>query len=317
MRVLVLASPEADFLAPLRELPGDVEVKVGRDLETLAAFLPSADVLVSHGHHGALLAQAFERAPNVKWVHSLSAGVEEICFPALRASTVPLTNARGVYKKSLAEWTILAMLYFAKDVPRLREHQARREWAQFDCQMLQGATLLIIGYGEIGRAVARLAKPFGMTVIGTKRRTAEGDELADEIVSPEGMASVLSRADFVVCAAPLTPETRRMIGAREFAAMKAGAVFVNIGRGAVVDEPAMVEALRRGPIRGAALDVFDVEPLPAESPLWTLPNVLISPHCADHTATWQHESVAFFVENFGRWRRGEPLLNLVDKEAGY
>jgi len=143
------------------------------------------------------------------------------------------------------------------------------------------------------------------------------DEFADEILPASRMADVLSRSDYVIACSPLTPETRHMVGAREFAAMKPSGVFMNIGRGAVVDEPAMIEALSEGKIRGAALDVFETEPLPKDSPLWRQENVLLSPHSADHTATWQQDSVEFFLENFARYRKGEPLLNVVDKQAGY
>jgi phosphoglycerate dehydrogenase-like enzyme len=317
MLVIVLARPDLDFLEAIRQLP--VEVKISADP---GAFTPEdlarAEVVVNYGHQGDRLLTVWPGLKSVRWIHSLSAGVEGLMFDALRESPIPLTNARGVYRKALGEWTMLAMLFFAKDVRRLLRQQGEETWQVFDCLMLEGATVAIIGYGEIGRDVARRAKSFGMRVIATRRRVpSEPDEFADEVLPSSENLAAIARADYLVLCSPLTAETRGMIGAREFAAMKPTGVFINIGRGAVVDEAALVEALRDRRIAGAALDVFETEPLPKGHPLWGFDNLLLSPHCADHTATWQHESVDFFVENFQRYQRGEPLMNIVDKQAGY
>ena len=318
MRLVVLAKPGGAHLSVLERLPADVKATIGPDVKSLSGVIEEAEVIVNGGHDGEVLQALWPKAKSLKWIHSLSAGVENLVFPELRKSLIPLTNARGVYKKSLAEFAILGMLYFAKDVRRLmRQHQAG-QWEQFDVEEIRLQVCGVVGYGEIGREVAKLAKTMGMTVLATRRRVVESsDEFADEILPANRMADVLSRSDYVIACSPLTPETRHMIGAQEFAAMKPSGVFMNIGRGAVVDEPAMIAALSEGKIRGAALDVFETEPLPKDSPLWRLENVLLSPHSADHTATWQQDSVEFFLENFARYRKGEPLLNVVDKQAGY
>jgi phosphoglycerate dehydrogenase-like enzyme len=185
--------------------------------------------------------------------------------------------------------------------------------------MLAGRTMGVVGYGEIGRASARLAHASGMHVYALRRRTtlSETDPLLEAIYPPDQIRTMLSQCDYVVVAAPLTPETRGMIGPREIEAMKANAVVINVGRGPVIDEQALIAALRSGSIRGAALDVFDEEPLPEDHPFWTMPNVLLSPHTADHTKAWVELAMQMFVRNFDHFIKGEPLENVVDKRAGY
>lgn len=317
MLVLVLAKRGAPHLKALETLP--VEIVIGENASDFSTTdIERAEILVNGSHFGHVLQELWPSLKNLKWIHSLSAGVEGYGFPELKSSTIPLTNARGVYRKSLGEWTMLAILYFAKDIRRLVRQQEAANWEQYDVNMIGGATVAIIGYGEIGREVAWRAKAFGMNVIATRRRVAtSSDDLASEILPSSENAAAMSRADYVVLCSALTPETRGMIGAKEFAAMKPIGVFINIGRGAVVDEPALIDALQTKRILGAALDVFVEEPLPKTSPLWKLENVLLSPHSADHTATWLHETVDFFIENFHRYTKGEPLQNIVDKQAGY
>jgi phosphoglycerate dehydrogenase-like enzyme len=200
----------------------------------------------------------------------------------------------------------------------LRNQQARR-WEQFDVEEIHGQTLGIIGYGEIGRSTAIRAHAFGMKILGVRRRPelSKSDAILDEIHSFDQRADVIGRSDYVLAAAPLTPETRGLIGETELRAMKSTGVILNLGRGPVIDEPALIRALEDRRIRGAALDVFDQEPLPESHPFWGMENVLLSPHCADHTATWLFEAMEFFVANFERFRAGEPLANIVDKNAGY
>ena len=197
--------------------------------------------------------------------------------------------------------------------------QAAREWQAFDVEELHGRTLGIVGYGDIGRAIAARAKPFGMRILGLRRRATgkAQDDLADEIWPLDRLRELMAASDDVAVALPLTPETHHLVGEAEIRAMKPTSVFVNVGRGAVVDEPALVRALAEGRIKGAALDVFETEPLPKESPLWGMDNVLLSPHTADHTRTWLVDASHLFLQNLERFRRGEPLLTLVDKRAGY
>lgn len=290
--------------------------------EDPAAFTPeqiaNAEVVVNHRNRGRYVSEMLPRMTKLRWIHSLSAGVEDVLTPAVRQSDIPLTNSRGVYSRSLAEWSLMAMLYFAKDVRRLVAQRQSAVWAQFDCQMLRDARLAILGYGSIGREVARLASAFGMQITGVRRGAPSSapDEYAT-IVPASQTLMALTDADYVVAALPLTAETRHAVGNREFAAMRPESIFINIGRGATVQESALINALEQRRIRGAALDVFETEPLPGDSPLWRMENVLLSPHCADHTATWEQESAQFFVENFARFLNGEPLKNLVNKETGY
>ncbi len=263
-----------------------------------------ADVALVWNINRAELDAALARAGRLRWIHSASVGVDSFLSPALRNHPAILTNARGIYSDSLAEFAVLAMLFFAKDVRRLERARSGRAWDPFDCELLKGKTLGVIGYGSIGQAAAERARGFGMRIVAVRRGSGE-------------LAAALAESDYVVLATPLTAETRGMIGAAELNAMKPNAVLINVGRGPVIDEPALVEALEGKRIRGAALDVFNTEPLPADHPFWRLDNVLISPHSADHVAGWLEASVELFLENFERFRRGEPLKNVVDKERGY
>jgi phosphoglycerate dehydrogenase-like enzyme len=317
MLVLVLTHPGNSFVPILRKVAA--EVVVAEDPSGFSSDqIANAEVIVNHRHRGHHVSDLLPQLQSLRWIHTLSAGVEDVLTPTVKASALPLTNSRGVYSRSLAEWSILAMLFFAKDVRRLIEQHHAGVWGQFDCQMLRGARLTVLGYGSIGREVARLASVFDMQITGVRRGapSAAPDEYATIVPSSQTLMA-LTDADYVVSALPLTGETRHAVGTREFGAMKPESVFVNIGRGATVQESALIAALEQRKIRGAALDVFEREPLPGESPLWRMKNVLLSPHCADHTSTWEHESADFFVENFARFAAGEPLQNVVDKESGY
>jgi phosphoglycerate dehydrogenase-like enzyme len=317
--VLVLSDPAAPHLRVLDVLGGKARLTIGTDPAMLAAAAPNAGVILNAMFTGDLLRLTFPLASKVQWVHSLSAGVEHVMFPELLHSSVPLTNGRGVFRRSLGEFVLAAAMFFAKDLRRMVRNQEAGQWQQFDVEELHGRTLGIVGYGEIGRAAAERAKPFGMRVLAIRRRPdlSASDPLLDGAYAPAQLHDLLRESDYVVVAAPNTPETRGMIGEAEFGVMKPNAVIINVGRGPVISEPALVQALRDGQIRGAALDVFDQEPLPAGHPFYELPNVLLSPHCADHTEGWIEMAMAMFVRNFEHFVNGEPLENIVDKQAGY
>lgn len=317
MRLLVISDPLARHLAVLERLPQETTITTSDKLEGLADAAPQADVILNCTPRGDLLREIFLRAPKVRWIHSLSAGVEMQLFPELLASDIPLTNGRGVYARSLAEFALAAMLFFAKDLRRMVRQQEAARWEQFDVDMLQGRTLGIVGFGEIGRLTAEKARAFDMKIAAVRRRPAESNPLVDRFYPLGELPAMLSIADYVLIGTPLTPETRGLIGARELAAMQPRAVLINVARGPVVDEAALLDALAHGRIRGAALDVFSEEPLPATHPFWRLDNVLLSPHTADHTATWLEEAMEFFVGNFERFAGGQPLRNIVDKSLGY
>ena len=230
-----------------------------------------------------------------------------------------MTNGRGVFSRSLAEWVIGALLYFVKDFPRLERNRRRGVWEVFEPDDLAGRTLGIVGYGDIGHAIAERARRLGMRVLALRKRPALSgpDSWAEETLPPSELVTLVGRSDDVVVTLPLTDETRGFVGEAAIAALKPTGVLVNVGRGPVIDEPALVRALREKRIRGAALDVFDKEPLPDGHPLYGLDNLLLSPHCADNTPGWLEAAMRAFVRNLERFRRGEPLENVVDKALGY
>jgi phosphoglycerate dehydrogenase-like enzyme len=290
-------------------------VEVG-SVEGLEPYLGDLDVAFAWNFDRPQLLDILPRAPRLRWIQSISAGVEDLVSPALRGHGVVLTNAAGIFDLGLAESVLGFLLAFSC---RLLE-DARRgpgEWVRGPTRLLRGTTALVVGAGSIGTETGRLLKAAGLRVRGVARRRRSPDEIFDSIAGPEELRAELARADHVVNALPITPATRRLFGAAEFAAMKRSAVFVNIGRGATVDEAAMIEALENGGISAAALDVFEEEPLPAENPLWRMPNVLVSPHRAGDHEGWESDVVALFVDNLRRFVSGEPLRNVVDVELGY
>ena len=240
--------------------------------------------------------------------------------PEIVESPVPLTNGSGVFSLPLGEFALGAILYFAKDFRRMIRNQEAGRWEQFDMPAISGQTVGIVGYGDIGRAVATRVRAMGMRVLAVKRHGPplyNVDPLVSRIYRPDELLEMIRECDYVVVAAPLTEETRGMIGEEAFAAMKPEAVIVNVGRGPVIDEAAMVKALSERRIKGAGLDVFDQEPLRDGHPIYGLDNVLLSPHCADHTPDWLELAMQFFIDQFARFHKGEPLQNIVDKKLGY
>jgi phosphoglycerate dehydrogenase-like enzyme len=317
--LVVIGDPAAPQMRLLHELPPEVRTIVSEDPDQLRTALPNADVVLNGAFHADLFREMFPFATKARWVHNMSTGVEGILTPEVVASPIPLTNGRGVFSGILAEFVAGAVLYFAKDFRRMIRNQAAGRWEQFDVDAVKGATLAIVGYGDIGRACAKLAQALGMNVVAMRRRASESleDPLLTAVYTSERLRDMIARCDYLVIAAPLTPDTREMIGAPEIGALKRSAVLINIGRGPVVAESALIAALEQGRIKGAAVDVFDEEPLPAGHPFYRLENVLLSPHCADHTEGWVNLAMLKFLENFKRFRNGEPLENVVNKSAGY
>lgn len=265
-----------------------------------------------------LLRAAFLANPQVRWVHSRNAGLDSLLFPELIESPVPVTNSSGVFSQSLGEFALAMVLYFAKDFPRMLRNKAARRWEQFDVDEIAGQTVGIVGYGDIGRAIARRVHAMGMKVLALKRHApAEGDPWVEQFYTPRELHAMLARCDYVAVSAPLTGETRHMISDAAFAAMKPGGVVINVGRGPVIDQAALLRALEQKKIRGAGLDVFEHEPIPAGDPIWDFENVFISPHSVDHTRDWLEQTMLFFLKQYRRFRKGEPLENVVDKRLGY
>jgi phosphoglycerate dehydrogenase-like enzyme len=318
--VLVLADPAEPQLRKLAELPPETSIAVGKTPEAFQRAASDATVIFAWSLSGKLLREIFHLAPQVRWVHTRAAGLDNLLFPELVASPAVLTNGSGVFSQSLGEFVLAAILYFAKDIRHLVRSQMEGRWAPFNPLEISGKTVGIVGYGDIGRAVATRVRHMGMRVLGMTRRGPllyNADPLVNQIFSPADRIGMISQCDYIVVAAPLTAETRGLIGEAEFAVMKSDAVIINVGRGPVIDEAAMIRALTAKRIKGAALDVFDTEPLPEGHAFYQLENVLLSPHCADHTPDWLDESMRFFLNNFERYRKREPLLNVVEKERGY
>jgi phosphoglycerate dehydrogenase-like enzyme len=265
-----------------------------------------------------LLRAAFLANPGIGWVHSRSAGLDSVLFLELVESNVPLTNGTGVFSQSLGEFALAAILYFAKDFRRMLRNQEAGRWEQFDVEEIAGQTVGIVAYGDIGRAVASRVHAMGMRVLALKRHApTSADRLVAEFFRPHELAAMLGQCDFVVVAAPLTAETRHTISDAAFAAMKPNAVVINIGRGPVIDQAALVRALKAGRIKGAGLDVFEQEPIPKGDPIYKFENVLVSPHCADHTKDWLTQAMRFFLLQYERFSNGQPLENIVQKHLGY
>jgi phosphoglycerate dehydrogenase-like enzyme len=319
--VVVLAKERDPQLAMLDAVPH----VVGATFEAVASAGADAEAILHWSASRATLRQVFLACPKLRWVHSRSAGLDRVLFPELVASPVALTNGSGVFSPSLGEFALAAMLYFAKDFPRMLRNQRAERWEQFDVEQIAGQTVGIVGYGDIGRAVASRAHAMGMTVLALTRHgnrrpeslPAQVAPIVDEFFAPTQIREMLGRCDYVVVAAPLTAETRQMIADAEFAAMKPSAVLINVGRGPVVDQAAMVRALASNRLRGAGLDVFEQEPIPAGDPIWHFENVLVSPHTADHTSNWLSLAMQFFLDQYERFRKGQELRNVVNKQLGY
>ena len=287
------------------------------DDEAMARLIGTAEVAFT----SVLTPAAFAAAPRLRWVHSPAAGVGSMLFPAMRESGVVLSNSRGMNAAAVAEHALMLMLAAARRLPEAVRAQTERRWIASELSglpSLGGRTLLIAGLGAIGRQLAGMAGGLGMRVLATTRELDRPvpDGVA-EVRDPSALASLLPAADFVVLAAPLTAETRGLIGARELALMKSSAWLVNVARGKLVDEHALTDALGRGAIAGAALDVVEDEPLAPSSPLWSMPNVILTPHVAGFRQDYWEAATELFAANLHRYCNGEAVANIVDKRAGY
>lgn len=263
-------------------------------------------------------------AKQLKWLHLSSAGATHVLFPEMIESAITVTNSRGLYGVPIAEHVLGMMIILARKLHEAYRFQLERKWARKELferypsfSELQGGTAGIIGLGSIGMAVAERVKALGMRVLATKRTGGARPPCVDELLGPEGLPQLLRNSDFVIIAAPLTPETQGLIGERELRMMKPTAYLFNVGRGAIIQEAVLIQALKEGRIAGAGLDVTEIEPLPPESELFRLPNVFLTPHYSGlRSCYWEH-ALAIFKPNLGKFLRGEPLDNVVDKRAGY
>jgi phosphoglycerate dehydrogenase-like enzyme len=290
------------------------------DYDKLPDELPDTDIFVGYS----LRAKQLRDAKKLKWIHSTAAGVAQLMYPELRDSGILVTNPSGIFSVPMAEHTMGLLLALARNFPDCVRQQDRAHWSQQELwdkpqhlTELKGQVLLIVGYGSIGRELAKRAKAFDMRVWGVTR-SGEGDRtLAERLFAAANLHEALPEADYVVICAPETAETKHLIGTAEIAKMKHGARLINIARGSLLDEEALVRALRDGALGGAAVDVAQTEPLPPESPLWHAPNLLITPHTSGVSDRLWHRQTALLLELLERWFDGRELFNCVDFARGY
>lgn len=293
----------------------------GGPREEAIAAVRGAEVYLGYGFPKPLFDAGH---PTLRWVHSGAAGVGSALYPEMRDSRILLTNSAGIHAEPMAETVLAMVLHFARGLDLAIRSQAARSWgkapfeaAESPVREIGGATMGILGLGGIGRAIARRALALDMQVLAWKRTAGDAPEGVELCLGDEGFRSILERSDYLVLTVPETGETRGLVGAEALGRMRAGAVLVNVARGRVVDEEALIEALRGGRLRGAGLDVFREEPLPRDSPLWEMENVLITPHASATSRGFWPRQTELIVDNVGRYLRGAPLRNLVDKGAGY
>jgi phosphoglycerate dehydrogenase-like enzyme len=306
-----------DEVPRLEELSDQAEIRCASSIDELRRMLPGAEVMLGWNFRAASLREAWGAVDSLCWIHWGGAGVDAALFDELANSDIQFTNARGVFDQPMAEWVLGMIIAFAKCLPETLACQARAEWQHRLSEKVAGKRALVVGVGSIGRAVGRLLAAVGMEVEAVGRSARDGDADFDHIFGIDELRQRLPQADYVVLITPLTEQTRGLFGAREFAAMNPRARFINIGRGALVEEAALLAALHEGHIAGAALDVFVEEPLPPASPFWTAPNCLVSPHMSGDYAEFEITMADQFIDNWRRYLAGEPMRNLVDKRLGF
>jgi phosphoglycerate dehydrogenase-like enzyme len=283
-----------------------------------------AEIHLGYGFPKPLFEAAMSAGGALRWVHSGSAGVGGALYPEMRASTVHLTNSAGIHAEPMADSVLAMLLYFARGLDFAVQGQREATWNKdpFDAtdtpmRELRDSTLGIVGYGGIGRAVAKRAVPLGMRVLAYRRTEAAPEPGVEQLRGDGGLAELLAKSHYVLLSLPRTASTEGLLGRERIASLRGDSVVINVGRGELIDEAALAAALGEGRIRGAALDVFVREPLSPESPLWRLPNVLVTPHVSATSHRFWRRELDLILENLGRYLRGEPLLNSVDKTAGY
>lgn len=317
---VLLQEQVMDRLAPrvLEIAPDCILVPVANNGQALGEMGDGDAILLRWwGLDGEGFQKLVRETPGLRWIHTISTGVNHVLFPFLVESDIVLTNARGVYDGSVAEMVLAYMLAVVKELATFHELKAEHRWKKAFLQEMNGLTVGIVGFGGIGRRVSQMVSPFGVRLLATRRRMGSAPEPGVRILPSDQLCDLMAESDFVVVTVPLTGQTRHLIDARSLAHAKPGAWLINVSRGGVVDETALVHALREGPLGGACLDVFEEEPLPTDSALWDLPNVIITPHTSGLSPRLYERSADLFVENLRRYVTGEPLLNVVDKAAGY
>ncbi|HSP61178.1 MAG TPA: D-2-hydroxyacid dehydrogenase [Ornithinimicrobium sp.] len=312
----VLCASATDVPPQLGQLAGRVQLRIATE-DQLAEAVRGARALFLWDFFSSAVEDVWEHCVDLEWIHVAAAGVDTLLFDGLRTSAVTVTNARGVFDRPIAEYVLAAVLAHAKRVHESADLQRAREWRHRETRSVRGARVVVVGTGGIGREIALLLRTVGMEVVSAGSRAREGDPDLGDVVDSDELARHVGRADYLVNAAPLTDRTRGLIDREVLAALPPTAHLVNIGRGATVVEDDLLEALRGRRLDGATLDVFATEPLPADSPFWDAPGVVVSPHMSGDVLGWRDTLAEQFVANARRWLDGDPLVNVVDKERGY
>ncbi|WP_298921843.1 D-2-hydroxyacid dehydrogenase [uncultured Roseobacter sp.] len=318
MKVIVHAQETEALVAQLRDAHPDIHISACQTYTDLPAMIetesPDAVYSIRFDSTSTYPADALLGPGGPDWIAVGGSGIDHLGHWDPAKTTV--TNAAGVAAEMMAEYAFGSFLHFSLDISGLQRDKERRVWASRLMSPLRGKTLLIIGLGHTGSAVAQLGKAFGMKTLGTRARPAPMPNV-DEVYAPGELPRLCQQADYVLVSTPLVASTRNLVDASLFDVMKPGVVLVDVSRGGVINSKDLLDALRQGKISGAALDVFETEPLPADSAFWELPNILISPHCSSVFAEWDAASMNLFCENLTRWQKGEPLKNIVDPVRGY
>jgi len=312
--VLSLQRLTDDQIATIHAVEKDVNIRICKAAEAIQ-YIEETDILLAWGLFD--LTPLLEKAPRLKWVQALSSGVDNMLTPEFMNTNILLTNARGIHGIPIAEHVLGMMLNFTRGITIAYDQQKAKQWKHIrQVDEIYEKSIAIIGLGNIGREIAKRAKNMGMTVLATKQTPAT-ELFVDHLYTPEELPLVLAEADFVVVTLPLTPETTNLFTLKTFQQMKKTAYFINVARGAIVNEPDLIAALNSDTIKGAALDVFTEEPLPESSPLWDMPNIFITPHIAAQSPYYIDRALKIFTENLNRFLHQADMLNIIDKQKGY
>ncbi len=316
--IVVIQGAEREAEVPgIERISKRVNLRPAKTTRELRDALPGAEILLGWDFRAGNLEEVWDRAEDLRWVHWAGVGVDALLFPDLVESEVVLTNSSGVFKRAMAEYVLGLILCFAKGFPETARLQSRREWGYRLTERIDGSRALVVGVGPIGREIAGLLKLAGLEVRGVGRHARKGDSQFGDIYGSSDLLPALPWADYVIVTLPLTAATHHLFAEQQFEAMRAEARFINVGRGPTVHEAALSNALQKGSIAGAALDCYEQEPLPKTSPLWSAPNVIISPHMSGDYIGHTEALAEIFFRNLERYLAGEPLLNVVDKGLGY
>jgi phosphoglycerate dehydrogenase-like enzyme len=312
-RIVAVVAPGEQPPRAFERIAAVAELEVADSEAALAAALATAEVLFAWDFRTTFLPRAWPHAAKLRWIHAGSIGVDAVMTPEVASSDVVVSNTRGVFEQPIAEYVLAMLLFFAKDVRETLRRQARHEWSHRESALLREQSTLICGAGPVARAIARVLRGIGAGFDVVGRSARSGDPDFGEVHAAAGLPGLLARADYLVVALPLTAETHGFFDRARLAQLKPGARIVNIGRGPIIDEQALIEALASGHVGGAALDVFMQEPLPPGHPFWDMETVVVSPHMSGDAIGWTDRVVDRFLSNLQRYAAGEPLRDVVDK----